>query len=1083
MARKRKQGFVKQFNAGNMFFVNNEVHVNTRTVNKLLADGSTVEKELTVVPMGENRLFRKFGGNMNVEGPADWTNFAVVSGDANDVDAMLLTTIIDEGFIHNGKRYKCIMRSASGMRLAKALFTSVPELWESIDDVTFADLGKALEDRNGKVQMSKIRTREGLALTTTTEVDVEFTHGVIDDFSRTIEIEGRQYIDGVMQDVKVEVSLTPTDGMGFMSYEVAVEIARELELSYVPTAFQVRFAGAKGLLVVYKWDRKAKAEWDKDVLFLDSMWKYDFDEKKYNRKKGNGPKLEIASWVKPAKSEYVNLTYQFIQALDIKPEDLLSLAKEALDKVETGVLTDVNKAKLFLGMLDASGDDEYDDKLVSTLTRTLDADESMLQDIYVQRKLRGMMERFIKDMRRGKVPVAGFYRYIIADPSVIFGNEDGVLQAGEYYHNGENKLYAGFRSPLIHSSEAVKLQMVPKAEFEGKENTEYTEGFGRFTYLKDLIVFNTYDDTLPRMGGADVDGDKIMITADSRVVDAVVGGGIIYAEGKDGITVKYSRKEVVKFDLATMKKSRIGIITDYATAWTDIKQVTGKDKYDTNVQILRVIQGDEIDSVKTGYTPEIPETLMLKLMPHWLEKNIDKATGKMKPADKQVKEYHSTSAMGQLYDFIMGCPNCKGVEGAPKCKHEQPITGYWNKFMDLNPLDFEKRSLEILRVIDKQEAMSIRPYIERLEHAYRVELGILMEYKNEHDLADDDDSFRAMTQEIFSRYQRLVQDINADPRTVAGVAYHVVYERNDSKGRGLSFPWIACTDGLMLLLAEVGKREETRYRLAPVYGKHRQAGTFTFFRGEVKDTNGTILMEANVEGGDHEVIEVDGRFYVKAPRTSAPIVEMKEPSANRMVQFNIRGFKYNGQTAESAHKMMYENNGIIDLIQTGQYIGIFVNNTQIGVVGGDDDFTAVTLLGQRVRVENLENIRLTYKSQRDGKVRPVSQFDLIATLTGEEVELVEESTESTPNGEPTDLKAEYESTFKSYGFENVEVNIIDGLGEIGTMKVTINNKTYTYYVNRDLDDNIFFTGLRIKSDEIRNTLAQYVYRVLKSQVA
>lgn len=1075
MAKKRTQGFVKQFKVENMYFVNGVVTAKSIMMNKLLADNTTIEKELTVVPMAENRLFRKFGGNTNTEGPADWTNFAVISADEAVVDPMMLMSVMDEGFMHNGKMYRPIMRSASGMRLAKALCTSVPELWESLDEVTYTNLAKALE-KNGKVEMSKIRTREGLALTSTTEVDVDFTHGVIDDFSRTIQIEGRQYIDGVMQDVQVEVSLTPTDGMGFIDFETAKEVARELGLNYVPTAFQVRFAGAKGLLVVWNWDKTAKPEWNHNVLFLDSMWKYDYDKKRFNGK--NAPKLEIASWVKPAKSEYANLNYQFIQALGVTGDDLTSLAQESLEKIETGVLVDVNKAKAFLGMIDASGDDSYDNELVSTLTRTLDADEGMLKDIYVQRKLRFMLERYILDMAKGKVPVQGAYRYIIADPSVIFGNPEGALKAGEYYHNNDTKLYAGFRSPLIHSSEAVTLQMVENNEWASM--TEKADGFRPFTYLKDLIVFNSYDDTLPRMGGADVDGDKIMITADARIVRSVIGGGIIYAEGKSGLTVEYSRKEVVKFDIATMKKSRIGIITDYATAWTDIKQVTGQDKYDVNVQILRVIQGDEIDSVKTGYTPEIPETLMLKLMPHWLEKNIDKKTGKAKPEDKRVKEYHSASPMGQLFDFIKGCPSCRGIEGAPKCKHQEPVMGYWTKFTDMNNIDSEKRSLEIIRAINKEEALAIRPYMERLEHAYRVELGMLMEYKNEHNLADDDDTFRSMTMEIFSRYQRLVQDVPADPRTVAGVAYHIAYERTDAKGRGLSFPWIACTDGLILLLADIGKAEGTRSRLVPVVGKHKQAGTFTFFRGEVKDTDGTILMEANVEGGNHEVIELNGRFYVRAPQTSTPVVEVKETAERRAVQFNMTGFKYNGQTAQSAHDAMKATNGIVDLLPSGQYIGVFADGVQVGSIAGEDDFTAVMLLGKRVQITNLDNVPLTFVSQRTGKPAPVSRFTIIAELTGEEVELVEE--EAPVHGEAVDLKSDYDSKFKSYGFDNVEVNIVDGLGEIGTMKVTIKGKDYVYHVNRDLDDNIFFNE-RIKSDEIRQTLAQYVYRVLKTQVA
>ena len=44
-----------------------------------------------------------------------------------------------------------------------------------------------------------------------------------------------------------------SDGIGIMKYELAIEIARKLKIrpgKPVPSAFQIRFGGAKGLLTV-----------------------------------------------------------------------------------------------------------------------------------------------------------------------------------------------------------------------------------------------------------------------------------------------------------------------------------------------------------------------------------------------------------------------------------------------------------------------------------------------------------------------------------------------------------------------------------------------------------------------------------------------------------------------------------------------------------------------------------------------------------------------------------------------------------------------------------------------------------------
>jgi hypothetical protein len=318
-----------------------------------------------------------------------------------------------------------------------------------------------------------------------------------------------------------------------------------------------------------------------------------------------------------------------------------------------------------------------------------------------------------------------------------------------------------------------------------------------------------------------------------------------------------------------------------------------------------------------------------------------------------------------------------------------------------------------------------------------------------------------------------MQDIDADPRTVAGVAYNITYGRNDAKGKSLSFPWITATDGLLLVLAEISQEESNRYKLVPVRGQSVVAGRYAFSNKECK----AIGARATVPNGTYDVVELEGRFFAKVKRTARPKVELKSPTAQKMVHFNIRGFKHNGLTASSAHKLLVESNGVVDLIKQGEYIAVIANNTQIGVVGGDDDFTAVTLIGKRAQIENVDAIQLTFKSSKDGQIYPVGQFTIVAQLTGEEVEF-----EEMEAGQSVDLKSNFQSRFESYGFENVQANVIEnGIGEIGTLKVTHAGNVYTYTVNIDVEGEIFFTGLRIKSEEIRNTLARFVIETMRTQ--
>lgn len=1023
MARKRIQGLTLVVEARDMVLRNGEVKAFAK-----MKRG----KNISLVGQGENRVFRMFDTGATIECPItkaqkpDWTDFAVVDiSNQKGIAPLLPEFLLDEGFMYEGKRYKNVLRSGSGMRQVKYVFTSHQSLWDSVDDVTFgAQFGDVVE-------MSKVRTREGLALTTTMEVETPFTYNVIDDFSRNITVDARVFKDGKMVDLDgEEIEITPTDGMGFVTYEKAREWARDLELKYVPTAFQVRFAGAKGLLVVWKWDR-TNPEHDADVLFLDSMWKYNFDTKKY------APKMEVAQWSKPLKSEYFNLCYQYIQALGISPEDLIAIADESLDRVENGIMKDPAKAMKFLGMVDAIGDGDYEEGLQSKLTEALDANPAIISDFYVQRKLREMVEKFVTDMRQGRVPVKGAYRYVCADPSVIFGNENGVLPAGENYYNGYVGTLAGFRSPLIHSSEVTALDFVSVPEWEAM--TEFDVEFGKFQYLEGLIVLNTHDDTDPRMGGMDKDGDKIAVTDDARIINAVKGGRLVYdAENYASVKVANTPEEKLKFDLATMKKNRIGIMTDYATIWTDFMIHKKRPSVDENIQVLRILQGQEIDSVKTGYIPELPNQLAVKFAPHWMEKNIGK-NGKLKPEDKQILEYKSTSPLGRLYDHIVS---------------------FWTKFNSVNPEDCEKHNLTFLRNVDKAEASQIFEYVRSLKKSYGQELQAIWEMEQETPVKDADDTrYQDMRIEVFERYTEAMRAIPADPRTVGAVAYQISYVTDSNRqGRGISFPWITAFDGLKLILATSA---DDRFKLVPVFGRNKQAGTFTFFRGEVKDTKGNILMEANVEGGEHEVVELDGRFYVKAPQKATPKVET---ATHGMVHFKIRGFKYHeAKTARNAFKLLKDNDGVACLVEQGKYIGVFVNDTQIGVVGGDDDFTMAQLINKEIKINTEKHTPLTYVSAKDGQTYDSGQVGVTAIVT-DELEIISEE---------VDLKEDFDAQFKSFGFAGTPKVNFDLDANVGTLVCDFNGQEVKLNVEMDAMENISFDK-KMKNPEIASAMTRLV---------
>ncbi len=73
---------------------------------------------------------------------------------------------------------------------------------------------------------------------------------------------------------------TATDGCGYITSVKAKELADKLGLSYVPSAFQVRYGQVKGILLVFDFDKYTSGVIKGDILFTASMWKSDFDTSK-----------------------------------------------------------------------------------------------------------------------------------------------------------------------------------------------------------------------------------------------------------------------------------------------------------------------------------------------------------------------------------------------------------------------------------------------------------------------------------------------------------------------------------------------------------------------------------------------------------------------------------------------------------------------------------------------------------------------------------------------------------------------------------------------------------------------------------
>ena len=120
------------------------------------------------------------------------------------------------------------------------------------------------------------------------------------------------------------------DGCARMSRKAASIITDSLALERVPSAFQGRIGGAKGLWFVDSLDEEAEEDW---IEVTDSQLKYDWHKTDHNWGDDNRLTFEVSAWSKPFRASRLN--YQFMPILinrGIAPNLLEKYAEEDIQK-------------------------------------------------------------------------------------------------------------------------------------------------------------------------------------------------------------------------------------------------------------------------------------------------------------------------------------------------------------------------------------------------------------------------------------------------------------------------------------------------------------------------------------------------------------------------------------------------------------------------------------------------------------------------------------------------------------------------------------------------------------------------------
>lgn len=610
-----------------------------------------------------------------------------------------------------------------------------------------------------------------------------------------------------------DIKLSPFDGCGCHEHEFMENISAQLGLDYNAIGTQVRLPFIKGYSLYVPF-RKILREWGYEYITdiygtkhhidtIDCIWNismfkgHKLFKDKYgcnawieykNTLRKYSYKLGISKFSRHIKhiNKYTRMNFQYLQCLDLwNPKyidyyenkeigdyDILDSNNDGkiikLAKYTTALFENIINGEMFytykfMGITDTEDYEPESKYLEAALVNPV-----MLKDPAVKQFIYRKLKKAIDEAKVGKIYCSGFYHTGVGD---MIGYLQYAVGQDVVGCLNERELYSGnfncgdiisFRSPLVDPSEVNRITIA--------RNDTINKWFGYFKD-QDVVMFNMYDISAPQQGGADYDGDIFFLCDDPIIINAKIDKPIIL-DIEDKVTTKpkpYTKENIVEYEIMT-RDNRIGEITNVATSienrYTSNEEI--KQRYDNDSSLLRIMQGKEIDFLKTGFRWQMNKRLRghLKQLPYFLLFNypskrktyqtlIEKNKQIENREDKiQLNAYHSPSPMNELCHYI--------------CSWERKNILWNNKIENLA----NTKHLIInddLNLSDKKVLRIVRRYINEYADEIRKHINL-------HREKSDDENHKFNMETIANTFKsRLSEELALDEETIANYVIKVSY--------------------------------------------------------------------------------------------------------------------------------------------------------------------------------------------------------------------------------------------------------------------------------------------------------------------
>lgn len=512
--------------------------------------------------------------------------------------------IMLDGLTIGYRKYFFLVMTTSQLKVHGSWFVT-PHVHDST--VIGADYIKSWIGSFNKIKnIGKYAARIGLALSSTTATCW------IDDFIEIEDTENGKYCF--------------TDGIGLISRKQACKVANILGLTFIPSAFQIRFGGYKGVVAVHPWidDSKQFLAWaGKYSVPSRGFGKYDCKSAIENEKET--PELILRKSMKKFES-----THREFEVITISKSSDFYLNRQIIQVLEglgvpPSIFIDLQDKYIRRVLI------EFHNDFIFTIKKYSQAQVNASPDIPFNRRLQAqILANIFEDLNsRAKILIPQGRGAI----GVI--DELGILEEDQVFcmfqkrqdENMENlKDYGSYIVPDCHCIVAKNPVMHP-----GDIRLIRCVDVPQLHYLRDVIVFSKKGPrpVFNQCSGSDLDGDIFLVSWCRQLIPKVTFKPYDYKDDnaltKDSVLLS----DIVNFYIRHMKFYQLGNIAHSYLAIADKHSL-----FDERALKLSEIFNKSIDYAKTGNLASIPMDLIPTEYPDFMERS---------------PSYPSTKTLGHLY--------------------------------------------------------------------------------------------------------------------------------------------------------------------------------------------------------------------------------------------------------------------------------------------------------------------------------------------------------------------------------------------------------------------------------------------------